>query len=493
MSAGQTTAAPTTPAGAGHGERQHAGLTLAILSLGTLAYALLQSAVVPALSDIQDQLHASETGVAWLLTAYLLSASVSTPLLGRLGDMFGKERMLLLAFVVLAAGTLMAALVNTLGLLIIARVVQGVGGGVFPLSFGIIRDEFPPARVAGAIGLLSAMFGIGGGGGVVVGGLIAEHLSWHWLFWIPFIALVAAVVLTWRFVPESPVRTPGRVNWLSGLLMAVGLTALLLGVSEATDWGWGSGKTIGLLIGGVVVCAVWVANEIRPGEPLVDMTMMRLRAVWTTNLAGFLLGAGMFASFILVPQFVEMPTSSGYGFGASIFGGALFLLPTTAAMLVVGVVAGPIARVFGSKVALVVGALAGAASFGLLVLWHSQHWEVYFSMGLLGAGIGLAFAAMPNLIVQAVPPAQTGVATGMNTVMRSIGGAVGGQIAATIVAGHLTSQGMPAEHGYVLAFTLSFGFLAVCVIASLLVPGRRRAAADDPAGPASQAMPTAAE
>ena len=327
---------PTAPAGAAtspHGDsgRQRPNLTLAILSLGTFAYALLQSAVVPALSDIQRSLHASETGVAWLLTAYLLSASVATPLLGRLGDMYGKERLLLAAFVVLAAGTLMAAVVDSLPLLILARVVQGIGGGVFPLSFGIIRDEFPPKRVAGAIGLLSAIFGIGGGGGVVAGGLIVEHLSWHWLFWIPLIALVAAVVLTWRFVPESPIRMPGKVNWISGVLMAGGLTALLLGVSEATDWGWGSAKTIGLMLGGAALCVVWVLVELRSEEPLVDMGMMRLRGVWTTNLAGLLLGAGMFASFILVPQFVEMPKSTGYGFGASVLGGGLFLLPTTMA------------------------------------------------------------------------------------------------------------------------------------------------------------------
>lgn len=475
---------PTAPAGVGtspHGdnERQHPNLTLAILSLGTLAYALLQSAVVPALSDIQRSLHASETGVAWLLTAYLLSAAVATPLLGRLGDMYGKERLLLAAFIVLAAGTLMAALVNSLALLILARVVQGIGGGVFPLSFGIIRDEFPPKRVAGAIGLLSAIFGIGGGGGVVAGGLIVEHLSWHWLFWIPLIALVAAVVLTWRFVPESPIRMPGKVNWISGVLMAAGLTALLLGVSEATDWGWGSAKTVGLILGGAALCAVWVLVELRSDEPLVDMGMMRLRGVWTTNLAGFLLGAGMFASFILVPQFVEMPKITGYGFGASVLGGALFLLPATIAMLVVGAIAGPIALRFGSKAALVAGAIAGTASFALLAVEHSRHWHVYSAMGLLGAGIGLAFAAMANLIVQAVPPGQTGVATGMNTVMRSIGGAVGGQIAATMVAGHLLASGLPAEHGYVLAFVLSFGFLAVCVLASLLVPGRRAGTSAD--------------
>jgi EmrB/QacA subfamily drug resistance transporter len=459
-----------------HGERQHPNLTLAILSLGTTAYALLQSAVVPALPDIERSLHTTETGVAWVLTAYLLSASVATPVLGRLGDMYGKERLLLVAYALLTVGTLMAAVVNSLGLLIVARVIQGVGGGVFPLAFGIIRDEFPREKIAGAIGLLSAIFGIGGGLGVVAGGLIVEHLSWHWLFWIPLIALLGAVVLTWRFVPESPIRVPGRINWLGGALMAVGLSAVLLAVSEATVWGWGSGKTIGLLIGGLVVCAVWVFAEVRAAEPLVDMKMMRLRGVWTTNLAGFLLGGGMFASFVLVPQFVETPKTTGYGFGSSVFVGGLYLLPSTMTMLVAGALTGRIAARFGSKVALVAGAAVGTASFAVLTAAHSEPWHIYLSTALLGAGIGLAFAAMANLIVLAVPPEQTGVATGMNTVMRSIGGAVGSQIAATMIADHLLASGLPAEHGYVLAFAISLGFLSVCVLASLLVPGRRQAA-----------------
>ncbi len=451
--------------------RQNPSLTLAILSLGTIAYGLLQSAVIPALPTLQHSLHTSETGVTWVLTAYLLSASVATPVLGRLGDMYGKERFLLLAYGMLAGGTLMAALVNSLLPLVVARVIQGVGGGVFPLAFGMIRDEFPRQKVAGAIGLLSSIFGIGGGAGVVAGGLIVEHLSWHWLFWIPLVALVVAVLLTWRFVPESPVRKPGTINWLNGALLAVGLTGVLIAVSETTVWGWGSTKTIGLLGGGLVVCALWVMAELRAREPLIDMGMMRLRGVWTTNMAAFLLGAGMFASFVLVPQFVEIPRSTGYGFGASVFSGGVYLLPSTVTMLVMGTLAGRIAGRYGSKTALVVGAAVSAASFVLLTGAHGSSWTVYLSMALLGIGIGLAFAALANLIVNAVPQEQTGVATGMNTVMRTVGGAVGSQIAATMVADHLLRSGLPAEHGYVLAFATSLAFLVVCVIASLLVPG----------------------
>lgn len=444
--------------------------TLAILSLGALSYVLLQSAVVPALSDFQQSFHTTENGAAWILTANLLAASVATPIIGRLGDMHGKERMLLWTYVVLGMGTLMAALVHSIALLCVARAIQGVGAGIFPLAFGIIRDEFPRERVAGAIGLLSAIFGIGGGLGIVLGGLIVEHLSWQWLFWLPLIAIVFAAGLTARYIPESPIRVPGRINWLSAALMAAGVTAILVAVSEATTWGWISGKTLGLLVGGLGVCGTWILAELHAAEPLVDMAMMRIRGVWTTNLAAFLLGGGMYASFILIPQLVETPKSSGYGFGASVLAGGIFLLPSTVTMLAFGSMAGPLAARYGSKLLLIAGGILSAAAFAALAFAHSEPWEIYLASALLGAGIGLVFAALGTLIIQAVPPGQTGVATAMNTLMRSVGGAVGSQIAATLLAGQVLASGLPDEHGYVLAFATSLGFLVVCVLACLAIP-----------------------
>jgi EmrB/QacA subfamily drug resistance transporter len=457
-------------------QRQHPGITLAVLSLGSMAYALLQSGVAPALPNIQHSLHASETGASWVFTAYLLSASVGTPILGRLGDMYGKEKWLLYTLIGLAVGTLMAALVTSLPLLIFARAIQGFGGGIFPLAFGIVRDEFPREKVAGAIGLLSAILGIGGGLGVVLAGVIVKSLNYHWLFWIPLVAILVAALMTWRFVPESPVRVPGRINWTAALLMGVGLSAVLVAVSETTSWGWGSPKTLGLILLGALVLAAWVAAELRSEHPLVDMTMMRLRGVWTTNLAAFLLGAGMYTSFILIPQFVETPRSAGFGFGASITGAGLFLLPATTMLLLVGLFAGKVAARFGSKIALVAGSAFATASFGLLLATHSQPWNVYLATGILGIGIGLAFAALGNLIVEAVPSHQTGVASGMNTVMRTLGGALGAQIGATFIADNLHG-GTPTAHGFNLAFLMATLALAFGLIAALAVPGRVRAAA----------------
>lgn len=454
------------------GERVNPKLTLAVLSLAGVAYAVLSSAVVPALPTIQHSLHASETGITWLLTGYLLSASVGTAILGRLGDMYGKQHVLVWTLVVLAGGTLMAALSHSLALLIAARVVQGVAGGIFPLAFGIVRDEFPRERVAGSIGLLSAILGIGAGVGIVAGGVIVEHLSWQWLFWMPLVAIVVAAFCTSRFVPESPVRVPGKINWLSAALMSSGISAVLIAISETTVWGWGSPKTLGLLAAGLLLCAAWVLVDARSREPLIDMGMMRIRGVWTTNLTAFLLGAGMYSSFIVLPQFAQLPKSTGFGFGASVVVSGLYLLPSTLGMVVVGFAAGAIAARFGSKLAAVAGSAITAAAFGLIAVAHAHPYEMLLSAALLGIGIGLAFAALGNLVVQAVPAHQTGAAGGMNTVMRTIGGAIGGQIAATLIADH-TANGLPALAGFTDTFLMATGFLVICTLAALLIPRAR--------------------
>jgi MFS family permease len=329
--------------------RQHYNVTFALLAVAAVAYALLQSLVAPALLTIQHDLDTTTTGAAWILTAYLLSASVVTPIAGRLGDMFGKKRAMVAVLVVLALGTLLAALATTIGVMVIARVIQGAGGAVFPLAFAIIRDEFPPERVPHGIALISAIMGIGGGLGIVLAGPIIQHLDYHWLFWFPLVAVIVATVGIVFFVPESPIRTPGRIDTVGAVLLAAWLVALLVPVSEGPSWGWTSARTIGLLVAAGVLLVVWVWIEWRTKVPLVDMHMMRLPPVWKTNLAAFVFGYGMFASFVLVPQFVELPTSTGFGFGASVTQAGLFMLPATIGMLVAGPFSGRLSSSVGSK------------------------------------------------------------------------------------------------------------------------------------------------
>jgi EmrB/QacA subfamily drug resistance transporter len=448
------------------------GLLLAVLALGGASYAMLQSLVVPALPTLQQDLHTSPTGVTWIFTAYLLAASVATPIAGRLGDMFGKKRTLVVVLAGLAAGTLLAAVATTLPVMIGARTIQGLGGAIFPLAFGIVRDEFPRERVAGGIALISGLLGVGGGLGIILAGPILQRLDYHWLFWIPFVIIVATTAATIVIVPESPVRAPGNVNWAGAILLTLWLVLVLVAISEAPRWGWLSAATIGLLAAGVVVAVVWVRVEARAKSPLVDMTMMRLRGVWTTNLAGFLLGFGMYSAFVLIPQFVQTPESTGYGFGSSVTQSGLFLIPSTMAMMVASPFGGRLSGRFGSKVPLVLGSTVTLLAFVLLAVAHSEHWQIYLSSLLLGTGIGLAFASMANLIVEAVRPDQTGVATGMNTVMRTLGGALGGQVAASILAASLQASGYPSENCYTLSFILMAAALSAGVVASLAVPGR---------------------
>jgi len=467
-----------------HSERTHPNLILAVLALGGLAYAMLSSAVVPALPTIQHALGVSETEITWLLTAYLLAASVGTAIIGRLGDMYGKERTLLWTLVVLALGTLLAALSNSLPPLILGRFIQGASGGIFPLAFGIVRDEFPRERVAGSIGLLSAILGVGAGIGIVLSGVIVEHLNYHWLFWIPLVATIVAAVATWRFIPESPVREPGRINWLAAALMTAGMSTVLLAISETTTWGWGSARTLGLLAIGIAISCVWILVETRSENPLIDMNMMRIRGVWTTNAAAFLLGAGMYSSFIVLPQIAQLPTSTGFGLGSSVVVSGLYLLPSTIGMTILGMSAGRISARFGSRAALITGTGFTTASFALLTVAHSAPIDLLVSATLLGIGMGLAFAALGNLIVQAVPIHQTGVASGMNTVMRTLGGALGGQLSATFIAANQLN-GEPTVTGFTDTFLMATGFLLLCMLMGTLVP-RRRSAGASRAAPAAE-------
>jgi EmrB/QacA subfamily drug resistance transporter len=453
----------------------HPNVILAVLCSAGVAYAVLSSAVIPALPTFQHALHATETGTTWLLTAFLVSASVGTSVIGRLGDMYGKERLLLWTLLILAAGTLLAAVSDSLGLLIFARVIQGVAGGIFPLAFSIARDEFPANRVAGAIGLMSSLLGVGAGFGLVIGALIAEHLGWHWLFWIPLIVTLLSAAATWKWIPESPIRAAGKINWTAATIMSVGMTVLLIGIAQTSVWGWGSPKSLALMVVGLLVVGAWVAMEAHSDNPLVDMTMMRIRGVWTTNLAAFLLGAGMYSSFIIFPEFAPLPKSTGFGFGASVLDSSLYLLPSAAGMVLLGSVTGKIARRFGSKFALVSGSAVTGFAFFWLAIQHAHPYDMLISAALLGVGIGLAFSALGNLIVGAVPPHQTGVASGMNTVMRTLGGALGGQISATFIA-HNLIHGLPALSGFTDAFWMATGFLIVCVCAGLVVPTTRPAA-----------------
>jgi MFS family permease len=363
-----------------------------------------------------------------------------------------------------------AALGNSLEVIVAGRVLQGAGGGIFPLCFGIVRDEFPADRVRSSIGLISAIAGIGGGLGLVMGGLLVDHLSYHWIFWVGGVVAALAAVGARVLIPESPVRTPGRVDIRGALILGVGLALPLYAIAEANKWGWGSDKTLGLIAAGLAILAVWVAIERRTAEPLADIPTLTRPPVLMTNIATLLTGFGMFGSFILIPQLAEAPASTGYGFGASATQAGLLMVPGSMTMLLAGPFSGVLGNRFGSKVPLAVGGLVSAVGLLLLAVAHGSQAEVLLFAIVMFTGIGLAFAAMPNLIVDAVPQHQTGEATGFNALVRSVGSSLGSQVSASILAGSIVAGGLPTNGSFETAFAISAAVALVAGAMALLIP-----------------------
>ncbi|MBD0739905.1 MULTISPECIES: MFS transporter [unclassified Streptomyces] len=474
--------------------RPHHQVTFAVLAAGVAAYALLQSLVTPVLPTIQESLHTNQNTVTWVLTAYLLSASIFTPIMGRIGDMIGKERVFVATMSALAVGSLLAALASNVQVMIIARVIQGIGGGVLPLAFGIIRDEFPREKLNGAVGAIASLIAVGSGLGIVLAGPIVSVLDYHWLFWLPMIMTILAAVAAHFFVPESPIRTPGRISWLPAVLLSGWLVALLVALSQASVWGWASGKVIGLLIAAVVLAVAWVQVELRSAVPLIDMKMMRLPAVWTNNLVALLFGVGMYATFAFLTEFVQTPKSTGYGFGSSITESGLILLPMSVTMFAVGLGASRLAQRIGGKIVVLLGSLIGTVSLAMIAFAHGATWELYIATGVMGVGFGLAFSAMSSLIVAAVPPEQTGVASGMNANIRTIGGSIGAALMASIVTSNPAADGLPRESGYTNGFAMLGVALLIAAFAAMLIPVTRQQTrlvdfADEPAHPELAVVP----
>jgi predicted MFS family arabinose efflux permease len=466
--------------------RSSVQLIYAELLLASLAYVLVQSLIAPVLPEIQRDLHTTQSLVTWAFTGYLLSASVLTPILGRLGDRIGKDRVMPIALAGLAAGLLLSAIAPNIGVLLVGRVIQGAGGGIVPLAFGIIRDEFPRERLARAVSMLAALLGAGSGAGIALAGPLSDALGYRALFWIPAIVVAVAAVASLFIIPPSPTRHPGRISVTAGVLLAAWLLALLLPLAQGSAWGWGSARVIGLFVIAAVLAVAWAVIESRSDSPLVDMRTMRLPAVWTTNVVSLLFGAGLYAVISFLPAFVETPASAGYGFGLGVTGAGLILLPMTLAMFFVGLVVHRLMHSFGDKAVLVAGTVIAVAGFVVLTAAHHDEWQVLVAMVVVGLGFGLAFAATSTVIVAAVPAHQVGVASGMNVNIRNIGGSLGAALMSSVIAAHTLPSGLPSESGYTYGFG-AVGLASIAaVLAALLVPRRPQpgsAADGDPGTP----------
>lgn len=442
---------------------------LAVLLAAGISFALSQTIVLPALSVLGEQYGASATATSWVVTAYLLSASVSTPIVGKLGDVHGKGRVLTVVLALFALGGLVNALAGSIELVIAGRVLQGVAAGVFPLSFGIIRDTFPPDRVPGAISLISSVFGVGAGIGLPLSGVIVDHTHPSVVFWISLVAVPAAVGA--HLVVPRTERVGGmRIDWTGALLLSGALALLLLGVTQAPQLGWGSPGNVGLLATGLGLLVAWAAVEQRVAQPLIQLDVLRHRAVLATNVTGLLTGLAMFSGFLLIPQIAQAPESTSYGLGASVTLAGLLLAPSAVGQLAAGPLAGRLGVRIGFRATLVIGSLLNVAAFGLLAVLHDAWWHLALGGLLLGAGVAFAFASMANLIVAAVEQSEVGIATGINTVTRTIGGAFGSAVSTAVLASTAGASGLPTGGGYRTAFGLAAAMALLAAVSALRVP-----------------------
>ncbi|MGW6754820.1 MFS transporter [Streptomyces sp. NPDC055006] len=454
------------------------GQTLLILALGAAAMvvSMMQTLVVPVLSIIQADLHATTANVSWVTTATLLSAAVFTPLLGRFGDQHGKKPTLVGVLLVMIAGSVLAATTSSLTWLIVGRVMQGAATAIFPLALSVLREEIKPAKLHGAMALVSGTLAFGSGLALVGAGLLTQgsNPDYHRVFWLAVALAVMALAGVLLAVPPSRAKTGGRTDWLGALALAMLLVLLLLPISQGHEWGWTSGRTLGAFVGAVVMAFVWVAVEHRVKEPMVDMKMFVHRPVLFTNLAGLLLGFAMFAQFIGVSYLVQMPESlTGYGFGASVLDAAVvYLLPTTLVSLVGAQAGGLLVRRISARFTLATGAAFGVLGFVWLTAAHGTTASVIGAGMVIGLAISFGYASMPALIVASVPAHQTGIANGINSISRSVGSAVASAVITSLLASKTIAlpDGMPAlpqESQFTLSFAIAGAAFALVVVVAL--------------------------
>lgn len=464
------------------------GVLLAILSMCVLGYTLANMLVVPALPVLQHDLHTTTAWAAWLFTGFALVSVVVTPILGKLGDQYGRRRVLSATMAVFVVALLASALVSSIGALIVCRAAQGVAGGILPLSYALIRDHFPRERIVTAFGVVAALSATGMGLGFVLSGVLVDVAGWRYLFVVSAGWVAVSLVLVRLLVPESPVRTRSRADVPGAVLLAGSLVCLMLALTQGSAWGWASVRIDGLFAASAVVLASWIVLELRTREPMVDVRMLARRVVLLANAVTAVIGFVSTGFFIMIPQFVQAPALYpervarlvDYGFGATALATGLYMLPGALVGIVGSWVGGVLGRRRGARWPLVLGLMLGVLAFASLATWHAHPWQLVGALIVLGFGTPMTFAATTTLIAEAVQLGETGVAMGMNIVFRTVGGVVGGQLCAAILAGStIAGTVAPTSSAFAAAFWLTAAIGAAGALTALTVTpraGRHRAA-----------------
>ncbi|KRE65486.1 MULTISPECIES: MFS transporter [Micrococcaceae] len=460
-------------------------LVIAVLSFAGMSASFMQTILIPIQARLPELLNASRDDTAWVITVTLLVSAICTPVSGKLGDMYGKRRVAVVLLSLLITGSVISALSPTVLPLIIGRGLQGTGMGVIPLGISILRDTLPKERLSSAIALVSATLGVGGALGLPISAVVTEHFDWHVLFWMAGCLGALALTLYMLVVPAGSARLHGRFDFVGAIGLAIGLAGLLLAVSRGNEWGWTSTPTLAWLSVGVTGLILWGWYELRQNNPLVDLRVSARGPVLMTNLASIAMGFALFASSIVFPQLLQMPEATG-GLGLTLLNASLVLMPSGLAMLAMSPVAGRIGRRVGPKPLLVAGAVIISAAYLAAVLLDLNMWLVLSINTVIGIGIGLGYAAMPTLIMQAVPVNETGAANGLNTLMRALGTSVAAAVIAAVLANSANRTAMgsvPSQSGFELALLFGLAAAILCAVLASLIPGPKAAPDEEPALP----------
>jgi EmrB/QacA subfamily drug resistance transporter len=459
-------------------------LLVPVLAFAGIVVSLQQTVVIPLIPQLPTLIGASAADTTWAITATLLAGAVATPTVGRLADMLGKRRMLLVCIAILVAGSVISALATTLPVLVVGRALQGLAAGVVPLGISLMRDHLPAEKLGSSTSLMSASLGVGGALGLPLSALVVQSTDWHVLFWAS--AALGAVVgaLVVAFVPESPQRAGGRFDLVGAIGMSVALVCLLLAVSKGGTWGWGSATTLTLLAVAVVALAGWAAWELRTREPLVDLRVSGRRQVLLTNSASVVMGFAMFAMSLVFPQLLQLPAATGYGLGQSILVAGLVLAPGGLCMMAMSPVSARISAASGPRTSLMVGAVVVAVGYVFGAFEHAHVWELVISSIVISSGIGLAYGAMPSLVMAAVPVTQTAAANSLNTLLRAVGTAVASAVAGVLLAQLTITVGgarVPSDGAFVLVMLLGAASALAALVITAFIPRRARAVDPVPA------------
>lgn len=453
--------------------------TILVLSLSGMVSSLQFTLVIPLLPDFPELLGVDAADASWLVTITLLSAAVSTPIVARMADMYGKRRMLVLALDAMLIGSIICAFEGSFAMMLGGRALQGLGSSVIAVGISIMRDELPPARVSTAVALMSATMGIGAALGLPLSGVLMDAFGWHSIFWFGAASAALLVVGLYLVVAESTVRTPGRFDVPGALVLSLALVSLLLPITKGSLWGWGNPEVLALFAAAVILFALWVPLELRTNQPMVDLRTAASRPVLATNIASVFAGMAMFINMLVTVQLLQLPEDSGFGFGLTVTVAGLCMVPSGLAMVVLSPFSGAMLNKWGGRFVLVLGLVVmGASYFGRIYLSGSV-FEIIVGSSLVSIGTALAFAAMPTLIMGAVPITETAAANGLNSLVRSIGTSTGSAVVAAFLAG---STFVVADHVYpteaAFEHILWFG-VAVSMIGaglSMLIPARSRVA-----------------